>query len=65
MLRAYPTYLRLTCEFFSSCELNERAMFIKFRLGNIEFKLELFKLNDVFEFPYVHEANVVFDKDEF
>ena len=64
-MRAYPTYLRPKCEFLSSYELDERARFISFRLRNMDFKLELFKLNDVFEFPKDHEANIQFDKNGF
>ena len=65
MLRAYPTYLRPTCEFLSSYDLDESARFITFRLGNKDFRLELYKLNKVFEFPTGHEANIFFNKDEF
>ena len=63
-MREYPTYLRPTCEFLSSYELDERARFISFRLRNRDFKLELFKLNYVFEFPKDHEANVQFNTNE-
>ena len=65
MIRTYPIYFRPTCEFLSSYDLDERATFITFRLGNKDFRLELYKLNEVFEFPKGHEANIVFDKDEF
>ena len=65
MMRAYPTYLRPTCKFLSSFHLNERTRFINFRHSNRDFKLELFKLNDVFEFSKGYEAHIQFDKNEF
>ena len=65
MVKAYPTYLWTTCEFLLSYELDESAGYITFRLENRNFKLELFKLNGVFEFLKDHEAHIVFDKNEF
>ena len=65
MTRAYPAYPRPTCKFLSSFHLDERARFINFRLGNRDFKLELFKLNDVFKLSKGHEAHIQFDKNEF
>ena len=65
MTRAYPTYLKPTCEFLSSFKLDEKAKSFTFRLGNRDFKLKLFKLNDVLEFLKGHKANIQFDKNEF
>ena len=65
MNRAYPTYLKPTCEFLSSYALDEKAKSFTFRLGNRDFQLNLFELNDVLEFPKGHEANIQFDKNEF
>ena len=65
MMRAYPIYLSPTCEFLSLFHLDERARFINFRLGNRDFNLELFKLNDVSKFPKGHEAHIQFDKNQF
>ena len=65
MMREYPIYLWPTCKFLSSFHLDERARFINFRLGNRDFNLVLFKLNDAFEFLKGHEAHIQFDKNEF
>ena len=58
MMRTYPIYLRPTCEFLPSFHLDERARFINFRLGNRDFNLELFKLNDIFDFSKGHKAHI-------
>ena len=65
MMIAYPTYLRLTCEFLSSYELDERDRFVTFRVWSQDFTVELSKLNDVFKFPKGHDAHIIFVKNEF
>ena len=50
MIRAYPSYLRPTYEFLSSYHFDDEAKFISFRLGNEDYKLALFQLNDFLSF---------------
>ena len=65
MLKTYPTYARVTCEFFSSFKFNEQANKLLFRLDNAAFGLDLFEVNNVLGFPSGHPANIEFNKDEF
>ena len=51
VLLQYPTYVRLTCEFLSSFHFDEQALLITFRLGNIEYTMGLFELNNAYNFP--------------
>ena len=65
MLMQSPSFVRPTCEFFSSFNFDEHALLLKFCLGNMEYQLGLFELNDVFHFPKNQNANVEYDRDAF
>ena len=38
---------------------------LSFRLGNYDYKIGIFELNDVFHFPKDQDAMVNFNRDEF
>ena len=64
-MKHHPTYIMPTCEFLSSFEYDEHDGILNFRLGNQDYTIGLFELNDVFHFPKDQDENVDYDRNEF
>ena len=60
-----PSYVTSIYEFLSSFIFNEQRMQLSFCLGNENFIIGVFELNDVFYFPKGEEAQIKYDTDEF
>ena len=65
MMKTYPTYARVTCEFLSSFKFDEETTKLSFRLGNRNFDMCIFELNKVLDFPSGYPAHIEFDRNEF
>ena len=48
IMMKHPTYIMPACEFLSSFEFDENDGMLNFRLGNQDYTIGLFKLNDIF-----------------
>ena len=54
-----------TCEFLSPFHFDEHEAMLNFRLGNQNYSIVLFELNDVFHFPKDQDAMIDFNRHDF